>query len=128
MKGTAGGQEDQAVRWEVGDLRLLVLSACQLCQPQNMNIKAGCLMDNQDTRGLSSNNETREKGMGAGRVMARKLWPTHLLQDQEQGQEGGEGPELLSDLEAARCMAKQEAGDFYLWTAVRPSCFISHPP
>lgn len=46
MKGTAGGQEDQAVRWEAEDLRLLALAACQLCQPQNMNIKAGFLMDN----------------------------------------------------------------------------------
>lgn len=46
MKGTAGGQENQAVRWEAEDLRLLVLAACQLCQPQNMNTKAGCLMDN----------------------------------------------------------------------------------
>lgn len=40
------------------------------------------------------------------------------------GKGGGEGPELLSDLEAARCMAEQKAREFYLWTAVRPSCFI----
>lgn len=58
--------------------------------------------------------------MGAERVMARKLWPTHLLQDQERGKGGGEGPELLSDLEAVRCMAEQKAREFYLWS----SCFI----
>lgn len=64
--------------------------------------------------------------MGAGRVMARKLWPTHLLQDQEQGW-GGEGPELLSDLGAARCMAEQRASVLFMDRG-EAVLFYLHPP
>ncbi|TSM44120.1 hypothetical protein Baya_7646 [Bagarius yarrelli] len=82
----------------VVDLRLLAYAACQSRLPQNMNIKACALMDNLDTRGLSSNNEAGKKRNGGSKsdgeeIMADAISSKIKNRDGERGR-----PELRSDL------------------------------